>query len=141
MRIPIATLVLMMLKAMEVIGQGHEIEIQVSKIGQVKGQIIIAIYDAPEHFLTKQIRDWYAFPVTGPEDMSQVIDGLLDGIYAISVYHDVNGNGRLDTNPFGVPREPVGFSNNPRSLLGPPKFKKASFVIPSKTKKLVVELQ
>ena len=41
--------------------------------------------------------------------------------YAVSLFHDVNYNSRLDTR-FGVAREPVGFSNYPR-LFGRPIYK------------------
>jgi uncharacterized protein (DUF2141 family) len=37
---------------------------------------------------------------------------LAPGKYAISVYVDVNGNGKLDKNIFGAPKEPFGVSNN-----------------------------
>jgi outer membrane protein len=42
------------------------------------------------------------------------------------VYVDENGNGRLDKNFIGIPREPLGFSNRywPR---GPPTFRRAAF--------------
>jgi uncharacterized protein (DUF2141 family) len=34
------------------------------------------------------------------------------GQYAIAVYHDTNGNGRLDRSGIGFPQEPYGFSND-----------------------------
>ena len=33
------------------------------------------------------------------------------GAYAVAVYQDVNGNGRLDRTPLGLPLEPYGLSN------------------------------
>lgn len=41
-----------------------------------------------------------------------VLSGLPAGIYAVSVFHDANGNGKLDTFA-GIPREGYGFSRNP----------------------------
>ena len=49
------------------------------------------------------------------------------GVYAVSVFHDENLNGRLDTNWLGIPREGVGASNNPKPRMGPPKFTAAEF--------------
>ncbi len=49
------------------------------------------------------------------------------GVYAVSVFHDENLNGRLDTNWLGIPREGVGASNNPKPRIGPPKFAAAKF--------------
>jgi uncharacterized protein (DUF2141 family) len=47
------------------------------------------------------------------------------GPIAISVFHDKNGNGELDTGPFGIPSESYGFSRDARDTLGPPKFAEA----------------
>lgn len=57
-----------------------------------------------------------------------VFDGLAPGVYAISVLHDENGNGVMDTSILGIPREGFGFSNVPR-LTAPraPTFEEASF--------------
>jgi uncharacterized protein (DUF2141 family) len=38
--------------------------------------------------------------------------GVTPGTYAISVFHDENSNGKLDTNLLGIPREGVSASNN-----------------------------
>ena len=50
------------------------------------------------------------------------------GQYALSVIHDENGNGRLDTF-LRVPREGFGFSRNPRIRMGPPRFEETRFTI------------
>jgi uncharacterized protein (DUF2141 family) len=50
-----------------------------------------------------------------------VFEGLEPGRYAVAAYHDVNGNGRLDTIPPGLPTEPYGFSNDV-GRLRPPDF-------------------
>src|SRR5271166_5705939 len=49
------------------------------------------------------------------------------GRYAVSVFHDENSNGKMDTNFVGMPREGVGASNNARGHFGPPKFEDAAF--------------
>ena len=50
---------------------------------------------------------------------------LEKGSYGIKVLVDVNGNGEMDFNFFGLPKEQYGFSNNVIGLLGEPKFDKA----------------
>lgn len=47
--------------------------------------------------------------------------------YAVAVFHDVDGDLKLDANLLGIPREPVGASNNAKGSLGPPKFRDAAF--------------
>lgn len=49
-------------------------------------------------------------------------DALAAGTYAAQAMHDLNGNGKLDTNLVGMPREPWGMSNNARGNFGPPGF-------------------
>ena len=65
-------------------------------------------------------------PVDG-ETQVVVFENVPSGIYAISIFQDLNGNGELDENKSGIPSEPFGFSNDARGKLGPPKYKKASF--------------
>ena len=64
-----------------------------------------------------------------PPVASLVFAGLAPGDHAVSVCHDQNNNGRLDTNPIGVPSEPLGFSRNATGMMGPPKFADAAIGI------------
>jgi len=38
-------------------------------------------------------------------------EDVRPGVYAVVIYHDLNGNGQLDRNLIGIPSEPYGFSN------------------------------
>jgi len=51
------------------------------------------------------------------------------GQYAVRLFHDVNGNGQFDTNPFGIPTEPFAFSNNARGRFGPATWEEAVFTV------------
>lgn len=55
------------------------------------------------------------------------LEDVPAGAYAVSVIHDENENGELDTNALGIPTEGFGFSNNPKIRFGPPRFAKARF--------------
>jgi uncharacterized protein (DUF2141 family) len=50
-------------------------------------------------------------PVSGPT-AAMVVRSLAAGRYAIRVFHDLDGNGKMNRNPFGIPVEPFAFSNN-----------------------------
>lgn len=63
------------------------------------------------------------------------------GRYAVVVVSDVNGNGKLDTNFLGIPKEPVGASHNPTSRFGPPRFQDAAFDVADSPVELVVHLR
>ena len=56
---------------------------------------------------------------------------LPAGRYAIALFHDANGNGKLDSNRLGIPVEGIGFSNNATGSFGPPAFAKAAFDVPA----------
>lgn len=56
-------------------------------------------------------------------------EDLAKGSYAIKVFLDQNGNGKLDLSPKGFPQEPFGFSNNVFGRPGPALFNKAAFVV------------
>jgi len=51
------------------------------------------------------------------------------GDYSAVIYHDQNGNGKLDRYFFGKPKEPYGFSNNARNPIGIPDFDDSKFKV------------
>jgi uncharacterized protein (DUF2141 family) len=57
------------------------------------------------------------------------IPNLAPGEYAVAVFADVNGNGKLDTHFIGVPKEPMGVSRDAKGNFGPPKFADAAFKV------------
>ena len=115
-----------------------ELRITVEGIRSPHGTILIGLYDSLETF-TRAIElsdkdgflndpDRFAAMAlrANPAMKSAVVLTNLDpGPYAIILFHDENGNGKLDKNALGVPTEPYGFSNNVRGFLGPPSFEEA----------------
>jgi len=63
------------------------------------------------------------------------------GVYAVSVLHDENRNGKMDTNWVGMPKEGYGASNDAKSSFGPPKFKDAKFFLATKELQLHIIVQ
>ena len=57
-----------------------------------------------------------------------LIEDVEAGEYALMVYYDENGNGRMDKNFIGIPTEPLGFSNRYRPK-GPPAYERAAFTL------------
>jgi uncharacterized protein (DUF2141 family) len=55
------------------------------------------------------------------------VHNLPPGRYAAQIFHDENRNKKVDRALFGVPKEGVGFSNDARISLGPPKWADAVF--------------
>ena len=65
---------------------------------------------------------------------------LPEGLYALAVFHDLNGNDKLDKSFIGKPVEPYGFSNDARHLMGPPSIREAAFRFESAFRTVVVKL-
>lgn len=66
------------------------------------------------------------------------IDSLPFGEYAIKLFHDEDGDDKLDRNFIGLPKEQYGFSNNAKGRFGPPKYEKAKFLF--RQDEMVVEI-
>ena len=49
------------------------------------------------------------------------------GTYAIKVFQDLDGDGKLKTGFMGAPEEPWGFSNDASGFMGPADFSDAKF--------------
>jgi uncharacterized protein (DUF2141 family) len=62
--------------------------------------------------------------------------GLPAGTYAIAVFHDANGNSKLDTF-MGIPREGYGFSRNPPFRPRAPRFSEAALVVGGETSETI----
>jgi len=56
-----------------------------------------------------------------------ILKDIPFGTYAVSVFHDENGSGKLERNVLGIPKEDYGFSNNARGKVNPPGFDKVRF--------------
>jgi uncharacterized protein (DUF2141 family) len=57
------------------------------------------------------------------------LEGLPPGEYAIKAFHDLNGDAKLNTNLFGIPTEPVAFSNDAPVHMHAPSWKETVFVV------------
>jgi uncharacterized protein (DUF2141 family) len=57
------------------------------------------------------------------------VPGVPKGTWAVLVYQDENGNGELDRNFIGIPKENYGFSRDAASKFGPPGFDEAAIEV------------
>ena len=107
--------------------EGYELKVKVSNIKKGEGQIRIAAYSPEQKFLGEEIAMGINTVVEKKGYIIASFSNLPYGTYALSLYHDRNNNGKLDSNFMGIPNEPYGFSNNARGMFGPPKFQEAQF--------------
>jgi len=114
-----------------------ELKITFANLREARGQLYVAVYAAEPDFLkTERVYAKQIVPVKQTGNL-EISFALPPGNYAISCFHDVNGNGELDTNMVGIPSEPYGFSNNARPRFRPPYWSEATLGISGPTQHLV----
>lgn len=107
----------------------RSLTVTVTNIPGAQGQLLVGIYDTAESFTSKPLPLSPKVPVTSTDPVTTTITGLTPGIYAIAVIQDLNGNGELDRNLFGMPVEPLAFSVIREIPKGKPRFAACSFEI------------
>lgn len=121
--------------------QTNTLTVYVDNIATLKGRVHVGLYKDATTFPKKK----YAFAgkevsVNAVGTVEVMITDLAPGRYAVAVFHDTNNNGKLDTNVFGVPIEPYGFSKNAVAKWGSPKFESAAFSVSSPSEDIRIKL-
>ena len=93
-----------------------------------EGNIMLVLFDSGEAFDHGGDAIAQASKPAG-ETVTFTAEGIAPGQYGIKAFHDMNGNGKLDTNIVGMPTEPFAFSNNAPANYGPAKWKDAAFEV------------
>jgi len=98
------------------------LEITITDINKHEGKVIVSIYDNEKNWFEKPLKE---ITFQTDESTKKITFEVPYGTYAISVYQDENGNGELDRNFIGIPKEPIAFGNNYKPF-GDPDFEPAS---------------
>jgi uncharacterized protein (DUF2141 family) len=104
-----------------------ELTIELSDVKTTEGKVMIAVFSSSDSFLKKPVLA--ASTAADPAGKSVVLKDLPEGEYALVVYHDANGNGKMDKNMMGIPTEDYAFSNNAMGKFGPPSFDSAKITL------------
>lgn len=107
----------------------YSLTVTVTNIPGAKGSLLIGLYDSEASFTADPMPVSPKIPLTSADDVNTTIEGLKPGTYAIAVIQDLNGNGELDRNFLGMPKEPLAFSVITEIPKGKPKFSACSFRI------------
>ncbi|MBX2890903.1 MAG: DUF2141 domain-containing protein [Saprospiraceae bacterium] len=118
------------------------LSISFTNISEAKGSLYIGVYDSESSFLQeKKVVFKKVLPVRKKGLIELEIPDLAPGFYAVSCFHDLNDNGKLDKNLVGIPSEPYGFSNNARPKFRAPKWEEAKFEIKSGENRIAIRLE
>ncbi len=115
--------------------------VQVEGLKDDQGSARAALYASEEGYPTKPEKAMRKVeaPIQGGR-ARLVFEGLPPGGYAVAVYHDENGNGRLDTGFLGIPTEGTAASNDAKGFMGPPTFEKARVEVGPGENRIVVHM-
>jgi uncharacterized protein (DUF2141 family) len=117
------------LLALASVAHAFDLTVEVLDARSEQGTVAAALYDAAS---------WMRAPLQGERQPAAaktviVYRNVPAGTYAVSAFHDENGNGKLDTNVAGMPVERYGFSRDARGVMGPPSFKDAAIDLQADT--------
>jgi len=92
------------------------------------GKAMIALFNSEESYSETGERFKFVAAEIIDSKAEWLIEGLAFGEYAIKLYHDENGNQKMDRNMLGIPSEDYGFSNNATGSFGPADYEDAKFI-------------
>lgn len=113
--------------------------IEVENIGTEAGTIRLGVFDEAGYKSDEAVNG--ANITVDAAKVSVTIEGLAPGEYGIKLYHDVDDNGDMNTNPFGMPTEPFAFSNNAKGRFGPASWSEAKFSVTEEGAVQVISLK
>jgi uncharacterized protein (DUF2141 family) len=121
------------LLALGAVANAADLNVSVQNFATQGGTVYLALYDSADAFPQAGKNIAGQFMPVGDGIVTASFLNLKPGRYAISVFHDENGNGKLDTNLLGVPTERVGFSRDAKGSFGPPNFDAAAIDVSTNT--------
>jgi uncharacterized protein (DUF2141 family) len=117
-----------------------DLEVAVERLRNQRGVLHLCLTRNTAHFPNCG-GDPQALKRTVPAGPGPVrFTGIAPGGYALSILHDENRNGRLDT-LIGIPREGFGFSRNPVVRFGAPRFTQVRIDLPAGFTRQTVRMQ
>lgn len=96
---------------------------EISNVRVGSGPVMVAVYSDEASFMKRPAQ---AFRIEAQAPVLKVpLCELAAGELAIMVFQDLNANGQMDFNPFGIPNEPFGSSGS--AGFGRPNWASARF--------------
>ena len=129
-----------------------DLKVTIEGVRSGSGTVMIGLYDGAEGFkiaikhsteaglLNDKSRLVGAAIRATTGAQSIIFTQLRPGRYAVIVFHDENDNGLLDENPWGVPTEGYGFSNDAQGLLAAPSFDSAGVMLDGADRDISISL-
>jgi uncharacterized protein (DUF2141 family) len=116
------------------------LRVRVTGLRNADGKVLAALYSNSEGFPSQPDKAFKKLELTveGTAAIGTFAD-LRPGTYAVSVIHDEDGDGKLNTNFIGMPKEGVGASG--KASLGPPTFDGSKFELTDEKTEVQIKLR
>ena len=117
------------------------VSIHVSGLKPQSSNLYVAVFDSAEGFPKPEHSSTTTTISVDAESVEFSLSLPDTSTTGIAIFQDLNGDGKLTKNGFGLPIEPYGFSNNARSTFGPPSFSQAAFKVSEKTSPIEITVR
>lgn len=116
----------------------HQHSITFQNLDGKKGTLYIGWYNRAEDFRkSEKAVISRKVPVDRQESVTVNFDNIETGKYAVAVFFDRDGDGKLNTNVLGIPKEKYGFSNNVYPAMRAARFSEAAFDVKANGSQLI----
>lgn len=110
--------------------QTIESRLVVTGLPPKKGELLIGWFNSADTFRKPALAVYKKkIAMNGESTITILFPGLPSGKYAIALFLDENGNGKIDKNFLGIPTEFYGISNNVYPVTRAANFEEAKFVL------------
>jgi len=105
-----------------------------------RGNVLLALYKPTDKWMRNASGGSQMVPAK-KDGVTVTFKDLPEGEYAVSLFVDENGNGKMDANAMGIPTEPYAFSNDAMGNFGPPTFEQSKFSVGKDNKTIVINIK
>ncbi|WP_166923393.1 DUF2141 domain-containing protein [Flavobacterium poyangense] len=117
--------------------QEVKMNVNVTNVQEGKGTVVLNVYNKKENFLK---RAYFTKVLQANQGTVKFQIDLPRGIYAITVFQDLDNSGSLASNWLGIPKEPLGNSTNFKPEGGAPTFRDCSIYVLNNDSKITIDL-
>jgi len=121
-------------------GGGADLSVTVSGLRSGHGQVLACLAETAAAFPNCRSNSRHAKVAAAAGEVTLDFGVVPPGTYAIALFHDENGNGKMDKMMM-IPREGFGFSRDAPVRMGPPSFAAAAFAAGTRPEHLRVKLR
>ena len=118
-----------------------DVAVHVTGLRNKTSKLYVAVFDSAEGFPKPEHSSTTTTISVDAESVEFSLSLPDTSPTGIAIFQDLNGDGKLTKNGFGLPIEPYGFSNNARSTFGPPSFSQAAFKASEKTSPIEITVR